>query len=284
MGKKSKKSTNSGSTTSNNTVLDNKKSIGSVTSDCKSKQSNGSLINESSSGVKTKNKTQSDKSVSEAKSVRQKEQGDKSKESKSSKEFAELQKSKLTSEEKEIFQNAASNMKNSDTPLKLSDLVGSITKAANDRKKAAGSAKKDNELKDELASLLRQIKMDEKVKNSPLASEKPLSNEEGLNEILHYLKALKSESQRREQRPTSKESSPSIAESLLDSTNRARKLTTQESSDSEGVKEEVGTCEFCELEATTKCTGCRKVFYCSRDCQKSHWNVHKDVCRPYKVS
>ena len=27
-----------------------------------------------------------------------------------------------------------------------------------------------------------------------------------------------------------------------------------------------------------KCTGCRKVYYCSREHQKSHWKAHKYVC------
>jgi hypothetical protein len=28
-----------------------------------------------------------------------------------------------------------------------------------------------------------------------------------------------------------------------------------------------------------KCTGCAKIFYCSRECQKSHWCQHKTECK-----
>lgn len=30
---------------------------------------------------------------------------------------------------------------------------------------------------------------------------------------------------------------------------------------------------------TLQCTRCRKVSYCSKECQKSHWKVHKSACR-----
>jgi hypothetical protein len=28
-----------------------------------------------------------------------------------------------------------------------------------------------------------------------------------------------------------------------------------------------------------KCSGCQSVYYCSQECQKRHWKVHKKVCR-----
>jgi predicted RNA-binding Zn-ribbon protein involved in translation (DUF1610 family) len=28
-----------------------------------------------------------------------------------------------------------------------------------------------------------------------------------------------------------------------------------------------------------RCTSCRQVFYCSKTCQQSHWNKHREVCR-----
>ena len=27
------------------------------------------------------------------------------------------------------------------------------------------------------------------------------------------------------------------------------------------------------------CGGCRSISYCDRDCQRQHWQVHKDSCR-----
>ena len=44
-----------------------------------------------------------------------------------------------------------------------------------------------------------------------------------------------------------------------------------------------GECASCHKDAETRCTGCRNVFYCSKDCQKEHWKIHKDVCRPFMV-
>ena len=49
---------------------------------------------------------------------------------------------------------------------------------------------------------------------------------------------------------------------------------------------DVGECPVCNKVAETKCTACKAVFYCSRDCQKKHWKAHKFDCKslPYKVS
>jgi len=45
------------------------------------------------------------------------------------------------------------------------------------------------------------------------------------------------------------------------------------------------TCTICAMcgkmikSSNNKCSRCRKVHYCNRDCQKSHWKVHKNVCK-----
>ena len=41
---------------------------------------------------------------------------------------------------------------------------------------------------------------------------------------------------------------------------------------------EVPKCPVCEKIADQRCSGCRRVFYCSRDCQLSHWQKHKVIC------
>ncbi|XP_064097941.1 SET domain-containing protein SmydA-8-like [Macrobrachium nipponense] len=45
-----------------------------------------------------------------------------------------------------------------------------------------------------------------------------------------------------------------------------------------------GECASCGRPAETKCTGCRNVYYCGRECQKKGWPNHKDVCRPFTIS
>ena len=43
-------------------------------------------------------------------------------------------------------------------------------------------------------------------------------------------------------------------------------------------------CTGCEIVVAKQirklCAGCRTVYYCSRECQKAHWNIHKHCCDP----
>jgi len=56
-----------------------------------------------------------------------------------------------------------------------------------------------------------------------------------------------------------------------------------------GVLEELpddsGSCPQCGKLATTKCTACKQVYYCNRDCQRKNWKIHKPECKslPYKI-
>ena len=41
-----------------------------------------------------------------------------------------------------------------------------------------------------------------------------------------------------------------------------------------------GTCITCgNTPVTSRCAGCRKVFYCNTICQKQHWKKHKSLCK-----
>ena len=45
-------------------------------------------------------------------------------------------------------------------------------------------------------------------------------------------------------------------------------------------------CAFCEESplraaiALSRCGRCKQVSYCSADCQKAHWKLHKKTCKP----
>ncbi|XP_067034167.1 uncharacterized protein [Acropora muricata] len=45
-------------------------------------------------------------------------------------------------------------------------------------------------------------------------------------------------------------------------------------------------CAFCHskpVEPLKKCLGCKKVFYCRKECQTKHWRDHKAYCRQHKT-
>ena len=47
------------------------------------------------------------------------------------------------------------------------------------------------------------------------------------------------------------------------------------------LKKEYLTCAFCNKKAELKqCSRCRSVSYCSDDCARQNWNIHKKVCCP----
>ncbi|GMI00942.1 hypothetical protein TrLO_g12173 [Triparma laevis f. longispina] len=47
---------------------------------------------------------------------------------------------------------------------------------------------------------------------------------------------------------------------------------------SENVSEE-RKCEACEKEGAKKCSRCKVVWYCSKDCQVKDWKIHKKICK-----
>jgi len=54
----------------------------------------------------------------------------------------------------------------------------------------------------------------------------------------------------------------------------------------EEIPDDSGPCPACGKIATTKCTACKQVYYCKRDCQKKDWKTHKPLCKamPYKIA
>ena len=47
----------------------------------------------------------------------------------------------------------------------------------------------------------------------------------------------------------------------------------------------MGSCNFCKVvsEEQLKNCVCKKVSYCSKECQAKHWKAHKPSCPPYVV-
>ena len=37
-------------------------------------------------------------------------------------------------------------------------------------------------------------------------------------------------------------------------------------------------CENCEVKGKMRCGKCKTARYCSQNCQKTHWKVHKEKC------
>eukprot|EP00026_Physarum_polycephalum_P009439 Phypoly_transcript_09563.p2 GENE.Phypoly_transcript_09563~~Phypoly_transcript_09563.p2 ORF type:complete len:162 (+),score=14.83 Phypoly_transcript_09563:291-776(+) len=56
--------------------------------------------------------------------------------------------------------------------------------------------------------------------------------------------------------------------------NAAKKLKGEQVSQARDFKK----CAQCQKPGTKKCALCQSVFYCGRECQKSHWKVHKKAC------
>ena len=55
----------------------------------------------------------------------------------------------------------------------------------------------------------------------------------------------------------------------------------------EELEEDQDLCSSCQkvFDTLTKCTACRKVYYCGKVCQKKHWKAgHKFECKslPYR--
>ncbi|CAL4102903.1 unnamed protein product [Meganyctiphanes norvegica] len=44
-----------------------------------------------------------------------------------------------------------------------------------------------------------------------------------------------------------------------------------------------GPCGICGKDAHQSCSQCSSVYYCSRDCQREDWKIHKSKCRPFVI-
>lgn len=42
-------------------------------------------------------------------------------------------------------------------------------------------------------------------------------------------------------------------------------------------------CIVCDGPTALRCSGCKSVFYCTREHQKKHWSTHRRECKPYEI-
>lgn len=47
-----------------------------------------------------------------------------------------------------------------------------------------------------------------------------------------------------------------------------------------GAKHPLRFCFVCQNLTTRKCSGCKAVYYCSRECQAHDWKIHQEKCSP----
>ena len=72
--------------------------------------------------------------------------------------------------------------------------------------------------------------------------------------------------------PTSKDGELTLAaSSVQDASEMDRRKT---------ARDKFRTCENCgiAIQRIHVCSGCRKVAYCNKQCQRTHWKVHKKTC------
>ena len=70
--------------------------------------------------------------------------------------------------------------------------------------------------------------------------------------------------------------------SLGESVERTGEPENNEDADTNGTQTK--KCSKCgkESDALMKCTACKCVWYCDKDCQNRHWKEHKKECKPIK--
>lgn len=50
------------------------------------------------------------------------------------------------------------------------------------------------------------------------------------------------------------------------------------------LRKGVNSCSVCSSFSNLKrCKNCKKVYYCSRECQKADWRLHKNICQLCKT-
>jgi len=85
------------------------------------------------------------------------------------------------------------------------------------------------------------------------------------------------------------EKKPEVAEKKAEVAEKKPGSTTENKRVEKIVEESAGSgkpkekeCSQCGTESKMRCSACLQVFYCSKDCQKKDWPVHKQLCATLK--
>ena len=65
-------------------------------------------------------------------------------------------------------------------------------------------------------------------------------------------------------------------------TDKGWKFSVIRPADPERENDFAKVCALCQRQANKTCSRCGIATYCSRDCQTTHWKVHKKTCKPTK--
>jgi hypothetical protein len=63
-------------------------------------------------------------------------------------------------------------------------------------------------------------------------------------------------------------------EQVMSNTNTNSSISAPKQHNPEG-----NSCHMCAKKARMRCSSCKRAYYCSGNCQRSHWSEHKTVCR-----
>jgi hypothetical protein len=70
-----------------------------------------------------------------------------------------------------------------------------------------------------------------------------------------------------------------ISNQLKKEKDSASKQKDLPKSDNQQVKEKVDRCGVCQLPSKSKCSNCKRVYYCCKEHQKSDYKIHEKICK-----
>merc|ERR1712223_476205 len=162
-------------------------------------------------------------------------------------------------------------------------------KSENEPKVMELSSDEEEEVKPKVTEIKEKAAKDLKKQQQTQAKEKEDSNDVE-EKIEKKLKKPKPEANKIEEK---EETEASTGKSASTESSQNASKENSKKADSAPVAEEpeklpTGDCAVCGKLAKSFCSICKHVFYCTRECQRKHWNEHKEDCKalkklPYRI-